>query len=62
MQRAGQRAGQLEERTYETPGPVVLDATAWAFLAIVLLTTPLQAASEERQERGAAPRSPPDLR
>ncbi|WP_298587187.1 CPBP family intramembrane glutamic endopeptidase [uncultured Kocuria sp.] len=41
----------------ETPGPVVLDATAWAFLAIVLLTTPLQAASEEYIFRGVIQRA-----
>ncbi|MFE7629862.1 CPBP family intramembrane glutamic endopeptidase [Kocuria sp. NPDC057446] len=41
----------------ETPGPIVLDATAWAFLAIVLLTTPLQAASEEYMFRGVIQRA-----
>ncbi len=41
----------------ETPGPIVLDATTWAFLAIVLLTTPLQAASEEYMFRGVIQRA-----
>ncbi|MFF0990740.1 CPBP family intramembrane glutamic endopeptidase [Kocuria nitroreducens] len=41
----------------EAQRPVVLDATAWAFLAIVLLTTPLQAASEEYMFRGVIQRA-----
>ncbi|WP_344119719.1 CPBP family intramembrane glutamic endopeptidase [Kocuria aegyptia] len=41
----------------ETSGPTVLDATTWAFLAIVLLTTPLQAASEEYLFRGVIQRA-----
>ena len=41
----------------EAPGPLALDATAWAFLAIVLLTTPLQAAAEEYMFRGVIQRA-----
>ncbi|MGQ1795728.1 CPBP family intramembrane glutamic endopeptidase [Kocuria oceani] len=41
----------------EAPGPLSLDATAWAFLAVVLLTTPLQAASEEYIFRGVIQRA-----
>ncbi|TDL44379.1 CPBP family intramembrane glutamic endopeptidase [Kocuria rosea] len=41
----------------EAPGPLVLDATALAFLAIVLLTTPLQAAAEEYMFRGVIQRA-----
>ncbi|MFI7584042.1 lysostaphin resistance A-like protein [Kocuria sp. M1N1S27] len=41
----------------DSPGPFTLDATAWAFLAIVLLTTPLQAASEEYIFRGVVQRA-----
>ncbi|MGX5357208.1 CPBP family intramembrane glutamic endopeptidase [Kocuria sp. KH4] len=41
----------------EVPGSLSLDATAWAFLAVVLLTTPLQAASEEYIFRGVIQRA-----
>ncbi|MFI7742172.1 lysostaphin resistance A-like protein [Kocuria rhizosphaericola] len=41
----------------EGPGPLALDATAWAFFAVVLLTTPLQAASEEYIFRGVIQRA-----
>ncbi|MFF0943967.1 type II CAAX prenyl endopeptidase Rce1 family protein [Kocuria sp. CPCC 205300] len=41
----------------EAPGPLSWGATAWAFLAVVLLTTPLQAASEEYLFRGVIQRA-----
>lgn len=41
----------------EAPGRLSWGATAWAFLAVVLLTTPLQAASEEYIFRGVIQRA-----
>lgn len=41
----------------EPPGPIALDVTAWAFLVVILLTTPLQAASEEYIFRGVIQRA-----